>query len=51
VFRPDIAFRTRSTRYHPEITPFRAGAPKPKAATPTRPATKTAAPRAAAPLA
>ena len=25
VVRPDIAFRTRSTAYHPEITPFRAG--------------------------
>jgi hypothetical protein len=49
VVRPDIAFRTRSTRYHPEITPFRAGAPKPKVETPTRPAAKTAAPKAAAP--
>jgi hypothetical protein len=26
VIRPDIAFRTRSTMYHPEITPFRSGA-------------------------
>jgi len=26
VIRPDIAFRTRSTTYHPEITPFRRGA-------------------------
>jgi len=27
VIRPDIAFRTRSTTYHPEIKPFRPGAP------------------------
>jgi hypothetical protein len=26
VIRPDIAFRTRSTTYHPEINPFRTGA-------------------------
>ena len=26
--RPDIAFRTRSTVYHPEINKFRAGAPE-----------------------
>jgi hypothetical protein len=37
VIRPDIAFRTRSSTYHPEIKPFRPGAPAPSAA-PSRPA-------------
>ena len=37
VIRPDIAFRTRSTTYHPAIKPFRAGAPA-AAAAPARPA-------------
>ena len=41
VIRPDIAFRTRSTTYHPEIKPFRSGATRP----PSRP---VAAPVAAA---
>lgn len=52
VVRPDIAFRTRSTTYHPEIKPFRAGAPpvatpSPAVATPSRPAAPVAATRAA----
>jgi hypothetical protein len=50
VVRPDIAFRTRSTTYHPQIKPFRAG-PKP-APRPTSPSGPTAAPavtRAGAP--
>ena len=35
VIRPDIAFRTRSTTYHPDIVPFRTGAtPAPLRATP-----------------
>src|SRR5438876_6876338 len=41
VTRPDIAFRTRSTAYHPEIKPFRREAPpapSPTAAAPTTPA-------------
>ncbi len=43
VTRPDIAFRTRSTAYHPEIKPFRreappVTAPSPPAAVPTAPA-------------
>jgi hypothetical protein len=29
VIRPDVAFRTRSTTYHPEIKPFRRGATPP----------------------
>ena len=29
VIRPDIAFRTRSTTYHPDIKPFRSGATRP----------------------
>jgi hypothetical protein len=40
VVRPDIAFRTRSTTYHPEIKPFR---PRTHAPTPSRPAAATAA--------
>jgi len=51
VIRPDIAFRTRSTTYHPEIKPFRAGAkpsrePSPSAAAPAAApaATRTAEP-------
>jgi hypothetical protein len=40
VIRPDIAFRTRSTTYHPEIKPFSAGAkPRPN---PSRPAATSA---------
>jgi hypothetical protein len=41
LIRPDIAFRTRSTTYHPEIAPFRAGA--------TRGPSRAAAAPAAAP--
>ena len=41
VIRPDIAFRTRSTTYHPEIKPFRAGAK------PSRERSPVAAPAAA----
>jgi hypothetical protein len=38
VIRPDVAFRTRSTTYHPDIKPFRAGAkPAPKPARPSAP--------------
>ncbi len=47
VIRPDIAFRTRSTAYHPEITPFRRGAPAVTAASP--PAAQPAAPAAPVP--
>ena len=47
VIRPDIAFRTRSTTYHPEIKPFRPGAPS--TAAPSRPAPAPAATRVAAP--
>ena len=47
VIRPDIAFRTRSTRYHPEIKPFR---PAHHAAAPAHPA-KTHAAVAPAPSA
>src|SRR3989475_9838549 len=43
VIRPDIAFRTRSTTYHPEIKPFRAGA-KPAPSRPTTPSRPAAAP-------
>ena len=46
VVRPDIAFRTRSTTYHPEIKPFRTGATPP----PSRPAAAPSHP-AAAPVA
>jgi len=38
VIRPDIAFRTRSTTYHPEIKPFRPGAPARTAASLPAPA-------------
>jgi len=48
VIRPDIAFRTRSTTYHPEIRPFRPGAPAPTAA-PSRPAPAPAPARVAQP--
>ena len=41
LIRPDIAFRTRSTTYHPEIKPFRAGAQP--VATPNRHSASTAA--------
>ena len=47
VIRPDIAFRTRSTAYHPELKPFRA-APK-EAPTPSRPPAPLAAARAVEP--
>ncbi len=48
LMRPDIAFRTRSTTYHPEIKPFRRGAtPQPSrpAAAPSRPAAAPVATR------
>ena len=47
VIRPDIAFRTRSTAYHPDITPFRRGATPPSwpvAAAPAAPRRPVAAP-------
>jgi hypothetical protein len=47
VIRPDIAFRTRSTTYHPEIKPFRPGAPA-RTAAPNPPAPAPAPARAAA---
>jgi hypothetical protein len=47
VIRPDIAFRTRSTTYHPEIKPFRTGATPP----PGRPAAAAPSSPAAAPVA
>jgi hypothetical protein len=47
VVRTDIAFRTRSTKYHPEVTPFRREA-RP-VAPPSRPAPPPAAARAPAP--
>jgi hypothetical protein len=37
VIRPDIAFRTRSTRYHPEIRPFRPAHPAPAPKHPPKP--------------
>jgi len=46
LMRPDIAFRTRSTTYHPEIKPFRRGATP----QPSRPAAASSRP-AAAPVA
>src|SRR6267143_148180 len=46
VIRPDIAFRTRSTTYHPEVKPFRAGA-KPAATRPTTASRPAAAPAVA----
>ena len=52
VIRPDIAFRTRSTTYHPGIAPFRTGAtPAPLRATPapSRPAAPVVAPAPVAP--
>ena len=50
VVRPDIAFRTRSTTYHPEIKPFRAGPkPAPRPTTPSRPTAAPAVTRAGAP--
>jgi hypothetical protein len=51
VIRPDIAFRTRSTTYHPEIKPFRVGAkPAPsRPTTPSRPVVAPAVARAIAP--
>lgn len=48
VIRPDIAFRTRSTTYHPEIKPFRTGAtpaPSRPAPAPSRPAAAPVATR------
>jgi hypothetical protein len=48
VVRPDIAFRTRSTTYHPQIKPFRAGAPA-QAAAPSRPAAAPAPARVVEP--
>jgi len=54
VVRPDIAFRTRSTKYHPEITRFRAPArpaqapsPPPAPSRPTAPSRPAAAPAVA----
>jgi hypothetical protein len=45
LIRPDIAFRTRSTTYHPEIKPFRAGAqPVPTPSRPAAPQPPSAAP-------
>ena len=49
LIRPDIAFRTRSTTYHPEIKPFRAGAqpvaaPNPPSAPPAAAPVASAAP-------
>ncbi len=52
LMRPDIAFRTRSTTYHPEIKPFRRGAtPQPSrpAAAPSRPAAAPVATRVVEP--
>jgi hypothetical protein len=56
VIRPDIAFRTRSTTYHPEIKPFRRGATPPPsrpaaapAPAPTRPAQAPVATRVVEP--
>jgi len=52
VIRPDIAFRTRSTTYHPEIKPFRTGATPPPsrpAAAPSRPAAAPVAARVVEP--
>lgn len=52
VIRPDIAFRTRSTTYHPEIKPFRTGATPPPsrpAAAPSRPAAAPVATRVVEP--
>jgi hypothetical protein len=47
VVRPDIAFRTRSTKYHQDITRFRAAArPAPTPNPPTTPSRPTAAPAA-----
>jgi hypothetical protein len=46
VIRPDIAFRTRSTKYHPELKPFRADAKA--ATTPSRPEPASAPPPARA---
>ncbi|MDP9274115.1 MAG: hypothetical protein M3O99_00805, partial [Chloroflexota bacterium] len=51
VIRPDIAFRTRSTTYHPEIKPFRTGAtPRPSRPV-TAPVAAASRPVAAAPVA
>ena len=47
VIRPDIAFRTRSTAYHPEIKPFRAGVVP--VASKSQPAAPVASARAAEP--
>jgi len=52
VIRPDIAFRTRSTAYHPEVTPFRRGAtlaPMRPVAAPVAAAAAPAATRVAEP--
>jgi len=52
LIRPDIAFRTRSTAYHPQIRPFRRGAtPQPSrpAAAPSRPAAAPVATRVVEP--
>jgi len=54
--RPDIAFRTRSTAYHPQIKPFRPArhtipVAAPAAAAPVRPATPTVRPAAPPPRA
>ena len=50
VIRPDIAFRTRSTTYHPDIKPFRTGATPPPSSRPV-PAPAVAPTRAATPMA
>jgi len=47
VIRPDIAFRTRSTAYHPEINPFRTGVGP--VASASQPAAPTAAAQTAEP--
>jgi hypothetical protein len=54
VIRPDVAFRTRSTTYHPEIKPFRLRsfaqpAPSQPVAAPSRPPVPSSRPIVAAP--
>ena len=51
MIRPDIAFRTRSTTYHPDIKPFRTGAtPPPIRPSPTPAALASRPPAAATPV-
>ncbi|MGH2471832.1 MAG: hypothetical protein ACRDG6_05450 [Candidatus Limnocylindria bacterium] len=38
VIRPDIAFRTRSTKYHPDLKPFRSAPNAPRTPSPPEPA-------------